>query len=64
MTERVSFASSSGPRLAGAIDLPEGRCRGWGVFSHGFTLGKDSPAASRVSKQLAREGIGMLRFDN
>ncbi|MEV7389211.1 alpha/beta fold hydrolase [Streptomyces sp. NPDC091215] len=31
---------------------------------HGFTLGKDSPAASRVSKQLAREGIGMLRFDN
>ncbi|MCW2810077.1 MAG: OsmC-like family protein [Friedmanniella sp.] len=64
MTERVQFASSSGPRLAGVVDLPEGRTRGWGVFSHGFTLGKDSPAASRISKQLAREGIGMLRFDN
>jgi alpha-beta hydrolase superfamily lysophospholipase len=38
--------------------------RGWGVFSHGFTLGKDSPAASRICKQLASEGIGMLRFDN
>jgi hypothetical protein len=24
----------------------------------------DSPAASRICKQLASEGIGMLRFDN
>ena len=31
---------------------------------HGFTLGKDSPAASRICKQLASEGVGMLRFDN
>ncbi|MEV3931158.1 MULTISPECIES: S9 family peptidase [unclassified Streptomyces] len=46
------------------IDHPEGEIRGWGLFVHGFTLGKDSPAASRVSKQLAREGIGMLRYDN
>ncbi|HEU5485295.1 MAG TPA: alpha/beta fold hydrolase [Microlunatus sp.] len=64
VAERVWFTSSSGPRLAGLIDQPEGPVRGWGVFSHGFTLGKDSPAASRICKQLAREGIGMLRFDN
>ena len=64
MAERVWFTSTSGPRLAGLIDHPEGRTRGWGVFSHGFTLGKDSPAASRICKQLAREGVGMLRFDN
>ena len=64
MSERVSFPSTSGPRLAGLVDHPEGPTRGWGVFSHGFTLGKDSPAASRICKQLAREGIGMLRFDN
>ncbi len=63
MATRVSFASSTGPRLAGLVDEPEGEVRGWGVFVHGFTLGKDSPAAARVSKQLAREGIGMLRFD-
>lgn len=49
--------------LAGIIDLPEGTPRGWGVFSHGFTLGKDSPAAARICKQLASDGIGMLRFD-
>jgi len=49
--------------LAGLIDPPEGEVRGWGVFVHGFTLGKDSPAAARICKQLASEGIGMLRFD-
>lgn len=62
--ERITFPSSSGPALAGLIDQPEGDVRGWGVFSHGFTLGKDFPAASRICKQLASEGIGMLRFDN
>jgi putative redox protein len=64
VAERVEFPSVSGPMLAGLIDVPEGPTRGWGVFSHGFTLGKDCPAASRICKQLAGEGIGMLRFDN
>src|SRR3954447_6778156 len=64
VAERVWFPSTSGPRLAGVIDQPEGPIRGWGVFSHGFTLGKNSPAASRICKQLASEGVGMLRFDN
>src|SRR3954451_14342313 len=63
MAERVTFPSSKGPGLAGIIDRPEGELRGWGVFSHGFTLGKDSPAAARICKQLASDGIGMLRFD-
>ena len=64
VAERVWFSSTSGPSLAGLIDHPEGPILGWGVFSHGFTLGKDSPAASRICKQLASQGIGMLRFDN
>jgi putative redox protein len=64
MAERVSFDSTRGPRLAGLLDPPEGAVRGWGVFAHGFTLGKDSPAAARICKGLAAEGIGMLRFDN
>jgi alpha-beta hydrolase superfamily lysophospholipase len=64
VAERIRFPSSTGPELAGLIDHPEGETRGWGVFAHGFTLGKDCPAASRMCKQLAREGIGMLRFDN
>ena len=64
VAERVGFPSTTGPTLAGLVDLPEGELRGWGVFAHGFTLGKDSPAASRICKQLASEGVGMLRFDN
>ena len=48
MAERITFPSSSGPALAGLLDLPNGEPRGWGVFAHGFTLGKDSPAASRI----------------
>lgn len=64
MAERVGFLSTTGARLAGLIDQPAGLLRGWGVFSHGFTLGKDSPAASRICKQLAADGVGMLRFDN
>src|SRR3984957_21003318 len=63
MSARVVFRSSTGPNLAGIIEVPEKVVRGWGVFSHGFTLGKDCPAAARICKQLAAEGIGMLRFD-
>jgi alpha-beta hydrolase superfamily lysophospholipase len=64
VAERVKFPSTTGPVLAGLVDLPEREVRGWGVFAHGFTLGKNSPAASRICKRLASEGIGMLRFDN
>lgn len=61
---KVRFKSTTGEMLAGILDLPEGPVKGWGVFSHGFTLGKDSPAASRMCKALANSGVGMLRFDN
>jgi putative redox protein len=63
MGERVTLQSCTGANLAGVIEVPEAAVRGWGVFAHGFTLGKDSPAAARICKQLAADGIGMLRFD-
>lgn len=61
---KIGFEGSTGDLLAGIVDVPEGPVRGWGVFSHGLTLGKDSPSASRICKGLADLGIGMLRFDN
>lgn len=64
MAEHVTFTGSSGVTLGGVIDEPEGEVRGWGVFAHGFTLGKDFVASSRICKQLASEGIGMLRYDS
>ena len=33
MGERVTFKSSTGPDLAGIIEIPEGAVRGWGVWS-------------------------------
>ncbi len=64
MATRVRFPSSTGPLLAGLVDEPADGARGWGLFVHGLTLGKDCPAAARICKQLARDGIGMLRYDN
>lgn len=63
-SEKVRFEGSTGALLAGILDIPDGPVRGWGVFSHGLTLGKDSPAAARICKALAEDGVGMLRFDN
>lgn len=43
--------------------MPEGDVEAWALFCHGFTLGKNSLAAARVSRELARLGIGVLRYD-
>ncbi len=48
MSAHIRFRSVVDPELAGTIGLPEGEVRDWGLLVHGFTLGKDSPAASRV----------------
>ena len=61
--ESVSFPGVNNTTLAGTIDVPDGDVRGWAVFCHGFTLGKNSAAASRISKALAGHGIGVLRYD-
>ena len=61
--ESVKFPSVTGEVLAGTVDIPDGGARAWAVFCHGFTLGKNSAAAARTSKALARRGIGVLRYD-
>ncbi|MCC3277321.1 MULTISPECIES: alpha/beta hydrolase [unclassified Arthrobacter] len=61
--EKVSFPGVNGTTLAGTLDVPDGGARAWAVFCHGFTLGKNSAAASRISKALAGRGIGVLRYD-
>lgn len=61
--ESVSFPGVNNTTLAGTLDVPDGEVRAWAVFCHGFTLGKNSAAASRISKALAGHGIGVLRYD-
>jgi len=57
------FEGNGGRRLSGRLEAPETTPRGWAIFAHCFTCGKDSLAASRVARALSRAGIGVLRFD-
>lgn len=57
------FTNPAGQQLTGRLELPAGQARGWAVLAHCFTCGKDSLAAVRISRALAGEGIGVLRFD-
>lgn len=62
-TVAVKFSGFNGNQLAGRIDMPLGTPRAYALFAHGFTLGKDFSAASRISSALAKRGIAVLRFD-
>jgi fermentation-respiration switch protein FrsA (DUF1100 family) len=58
------FTSSAGYELAGRLELPSSMpARGWALFAHCFTCGKDNLAAVRIARTLAERGIGTLRFD-
>ena len=57
------FQSAGGYELAGKLEIPDGAVRGWAVFAHCFTCGKDGLPATRLARGLAGVGIGTLRFD-
>jgi uncharacterized OsmC-like protein/alpha-beta hydrolase superfamily lysophospholipase len=63
MVSRIFDFDGGGRRLSGRLEAPETTPRGWAIFAHCFTCGKDSHAASRVARALSRAGIGVLRFD-
>ena len=47
-----TFASGAGSQLSGHLEPPEGTPRGWAIFAHCFTCGKDSRAAVHISRSL------------
>ena len=64
MTKKTfTFASGAGSQISGHLEPPEGIPRGWAIFAHCFTCGKNSRAAIYISRALSRAGIGVLRFD-
>lgn len=63
MIDSFEFQGAGGRRLAGRLESPSGRVRGWALFAHCFTCGKDNLAAVRIARTLAGQGIGVLRFD-
>jgi len=62
-SEKVMFTGSQGDDLAARLDLPSGGPAAYALFAHCFTCSKDVFAASRISRDLTRHGIGVLRFD-
>lgn len=62
MRKKVEF-QSDGVTLSGALEIPESGVRAYALFAHCFTCGKDTAAASRISRALTRDGIAVLRFD-
>jgi fermentation-respiration switch protein FrsA (DUF1100 family) len=62
-TQKFDFQGSTNLSLSGRVDLPDAPARGWALFAHCFTCGKDGLAGVRVSRALAAAGIGVLRFD-
>jgi putative redox protein len=57
------FANRTGRKLTGRLETGASPPRVWAVFAHCFTCDKSSLAAVRVSRALAKRGIGVLRFD-
>ena len=61
--EKITITTTAGHELSGALELPTGLVRGAALFAHCFTCTKQSKAAIEVTRALAGQGIGTLRFD-
>jgi pimeloyl-ACP methyl ester carboxylesterase len=59
----IRFPGAGGLQLAAHLDCPASVPRAYALFAHCFTCSKDSLAAFRVSRELAAQGIAVLRFD-
>ncbi|MEZ5738460.1 MAG: bifunctional alpha/beta hydrolase/OsmC family protein [Burkholderiaceae bacterium] len=62
-SQRIEFPGSQGVALAARLDLPDNAPRRFAVFAHCFTCSKESKAAAYISRALAEQGFGVLRFD-
>jgi pimeloyl-ACP methyl ester carboxylesterase len=61
--ELIRFPGTGGLQLAARLDCPVSTPRAYALFAHCFTCSKDSLAAFHVSRDLAAQGIAVLRFD-
>ncbi len=62
-SEKVTFKGAFGDTLSAKIDWPEEGLKGWALFAHGFSIGKDLKPIRTISQTLVEDGYGMLRFD-
>ena len=62
-SQRVTFENEAGVQLAGIIEAAEDTPVAYAVFAHCFTCTKDLKAIVKISRQLAKRSISVLRFD-
>ncbi|MFC7357632.1 alpha/beta fold hydrolase [Jejudonia soesokkakensis] len=63
-SSKITFTNHKGQTLSGRLDLPlEQDPHNFAIFAHCFTCTKDFSAVRNVSKALASQGFGVLRFD-
>jgi uncharacterized OsmC-like protein/alpha-beta hydrolase superfamily lysophospholipase len=61
---RIEFPNTQGEQLSAALSLPaQPEPRGYVLFAHCFTCGKNIAAAARISRALTAHGFAVLRFD-
>lgn len=64
MKESVQFSGFDSNTLAGSLELPDHQpVKGYALFAHCFTCGKDIVAASRIARTLVDHGFAVMRFD-
>lgn len=63
ITKRVDFTGDSGIKLSAKLDMPAGPIKAFALFAHCFTCTKDINATKRISAELARQSIAVMRFD-
>lgn len=63
-SSKINFQNKKGQTLAARLDLPADRHpHNFAIFAHCFTCTKDFSAVRNVSRALASQGFGVLRFD-
>ncbi|WDI32141.1 alpha/beta fold hydrolase [Hyphococcus flavus] len=62
-TKKTEFNTSSGEKLAAALELPSGQPKAFALFAHCFSCSKDIKAAREIARSLRAQGFAVLRFD-
>lgn len=63
-SSKLTFTNKEGKSLSARLDLPANQDpHNFAIFAHCFTCSKDFSAVRNVSRALASEGFGVLRFD-
>ncbi len=63
-SSKINFSNAHGELLSGRLDLPANQDpHNFAIFAHCFTCTKDFSAVRNVSRALASQGFGVLRFD-